>query len=305
MGIKLGDIIGGIPIVGDVYNAMTAREDNEQARQDQLRLNQENREWELKMWNLKNAYDNPARQMERLRAAGLNPNLVYGNGADVTSGNINAPAGQKIPDRMTGQIRQGMLESIYGFGMKEMQKDLMAIEVASKTQGIAESQIRGTKMQGVDTNKVIADTYGEYQKIAQSKLAMRGMGIDQERDAFELGKAKELRQNSMDVANESLRNIQLRNVEQELRNSFLNQNQQLKVMEAWSRMKLAESTMNTQEVQRQLEKERLQLRQQGIEVNDNVFMRIFSQFMSAPTNQTADSRMGLGNRLKGFFTNKQ
>lgn len=35
----------------------------------------------LQMWNLQNEYNSPTQQMARLRSAGLNPNLVYGNGA--------------------------------------------------------------------------------------------------------------------------------------------------------------------------------------------------------------------------------
>lgn len=38
--------------------------------------------WErnLTMWNMNNAYNDPSAQMQRLKAAGLNPNLVYGSG---------------------------------------------------------------------------------------------------------------------------------------------------------------------------------------------------------------------------------
>lgn len=35
---------------------------------------------DLAMWNMTNAYNSPAEQMARLKAAGLNPNLVYGSG---------------------------------------------------------------------------------------------------------------------------------------------------------------------------------------------------------------------------------
>lgn len=44
----------------------------------------------LEMWNKQNEYNSPAKQMERLKAAGLNPNLVYGNGSVVgnTSGQM-------------------------------------------------------------------------------------------------------------------------------------------------------------------------------------------------------------------------
>ncbi|AXH77554.1 MAG: DNA pilot protein [Microviridae sp.] len=36
---------------------------------------------DLEMWNKGNAYNAPIEQMKRLKEAGLNPNLVYGNGA--------------------------------------------------------------------------------------------------------------------------------------------------------------------------------------------------------------------------------
>ena len=36
---------------------------------------------DLEMWNQQNQYNSPIEQMQRLKAAGLNPALVYGNGA--------------------------------------------------------------------------------------------------------------------------------------------------------------------------------------------------------------------------------
>ena len=43
------------------------------------------REDNIEDFNMQNAYNHPAQQMERLRQAGLNPNLVYGKGADTTA----------------------------------------------------------------------------------------------------------------------------------------------------------------------------------------------------------------------------
>lgn len=39
-------------------------------------------------WNRQNEYNHPSQQMERLREAGLNPNLVYGKGADNTATSV-------------------------------------------------------------------------------------------------------------------------------------------------------------------------------------------------------------------------
>lgn len=63
----------------------------------------------LNMWNLQNQYNSPTMQMARLRAAGLNPNLVYGGGnvsglttsnaPQMQSAQYNAPQSAQVPSR--------------------------------------------------------------------------------------------------------------------------------------------------------------------------------------------------------------
>lgn len=78
------------------------------------KLNKKNREWQEKMsalnfernkelfdlqtrtnrmdWEMQNEYNSPVNQVKRLREAGLNPNLLYGNGSTVaTGGSIDSP----------------------------------------------------------------------------------------------------------------------------------------------------------------------------------------------------------------------
>ena len=45
----------------------------------------------MQAWQIANDYNHPIQQMERLKAAGLNPNLVYGSGS-VTGNTSGAPA---------------------------------------------------------------------------------------------------------------------------------------------------------------------------------------------------------------------
>lgn len=40
----------------------------------------------VRLWREENAYNTPAAQMARMRAAGLNPNLIYGNGQEASAG---------------------------------------------------------------------------------------------------------------------------------------------------------------------------------------------------------------------------
>lgn len=49
---------------------------------------------DLEMWHLQNAYNSPESQMARFKAAGLNPNLIYGQG---NSGNASSMPSYQAP----------------------------------------------------------------------------------------------------------------------------------------------------------------------------------------------------------------
>ncbi|MEM0173651.1 MAG: hypothetical protein QXI16_03995, partial [Sulfolobaceae archaeon] len=51
---------------------------------------------DVDMWNRQNAYNTPEMQMQRLKEAGLNPNLIYGSG-QASTGNADAPKGAPVP----------------------------------------------------------------------------------------------------------------------------------------------------------------------------------------------------------------
>ena len=51
-------------------------------------------------WKRQAEYNSPVNQMARLKQAGLNPHLVYGNGASVSVGNMNLPSQSKIDARI-------------------------------------------------------------------------------------------------------------------------------------------------------------------------------------------------------------
>lgn len=74
-------IAAGASLVGQAASAYSAGRMNKRAekfaRESQARQRQE----ALSDWHMQNAYNDPSAQMKRLDDAGLNPNLVYGNGA--------------------------------------------------------------------------------------------------------------------------------------------------------------------------------------------------------------------------------
>ena len=79
----------------------------------------------IEMWNMNNAYNDPSAQMERLKQAGLNPNLVYGGGATTTASAPSAPqASSATPQRFQGFDALPALSMYMDVKMKQAQAAL-------------------------------------------------------------------------------------------------------------------------------------------------------------------------------------
>lgn len=93
----LGELLS---IAGQGFSQLMASETARQNTNKTIEANKKMAEYQyskdVEMWNRGNAYNDPLHQMERLKKAGLNPNLVYGSGSPVgmASGQLpkyNAP----------------------------------------------------------------------------------------------------------------------------------------------------------------------------------------------------------------------
>lgn len=91
------------------------KEQNDLNRQYNLNLAKKQNQWSIDQWNRENAYNTPSAQRQRMAAAGLNPDLVYGNGAgqslaasspDMTSGAPSSPTSSAAFDnrRTIGEL---------------------------------------------------------------------------------------------------------------------------------------------------------------------------------------------------------
>lgn len=74
-------LAAGAGLLGQGLNAYTTGRMNKRAERFSREMYAQQRQDALSDWNMQNAYNDPSAQMARLKAAGLNPNLVYGNGA--------------------------------------------------------------------------------------------------------------------------------------------------------------------------------------------------------------------------------
>lgn len=83
----LGNAIGSNITANKQIKAQ--REENEATRRYNMMLAEKQNKWSVEQWERNNDYNSPTAQMARYRDAGLNADLMYGQG---TSGNSNAPA---------------------------------------------------------------------------------------------------------------------------------------------------------------------------------------------------------------------
>lgn len=188
--MPIGPIIGaGLNLFGGIYNTMQQREMNDQNWIRQAQMYHQQREDALADWNMQNAYNSPAAQMGRLRAAGLNPNLVYGSGS-VVANSQSQPRGAS-PGGPTGIAPRLDLSGIgeafmqaYQMGIMEAQKralDQRAILDAAKT----------------DTEKYKADLTSAAAMLNQAKVPFAGQLAQSAADFAKYSASEKFQQSNM------------------------------------------------------------------------------------------------------------
>ena len=95
--------VGG-SLLGSVVNYFTARSNMDRANDYNRQLASQQNAWNLAQWNRENEYNLPINQMQRLKDAGINPNLYYaqGQGYNVAAQSPQLTAGQP------SQVQPGM-----------------------------------------------------------------------------------------------------------------------------------------------------------------------------------------------------
>jgi len=145
---------------------------NKKAAEDQNRMNRENAEWELAQNRIlsqeQRDYDSPKMQMERFKAAGLNPHLAYTQG---NVGNMNSPL--SMPH--IAPANYGHVDTEYANPIQiAQQSELMSTQMGLSNQKIDESK----------------------QKVAQSKAQERVLKSNPYLDPSYLGALVSIMENT-------------------------------------------------------------------------------------------------------------
>lgn len=100
----------------------------------QTNLNKKTKEWNEQMyyrqrgdaltdWFMQNQYNSPSNQMARLKAAGLNPNLVYGHGADTLSGPVRSSSSSSWNPSVPNVGGSGTMDKYFSTQLMQAQLD--------------------------------------------------------------------------------------------------------------------------------------------------------------------------------------
>lgn len=109
---------------------------------------------DLEMWNLGNKYNDPSAQMARLKAAGLNPNMVYGQSSGGAAGQAGALPKYNAPtmqyNYQPATDIPGMISAFQDFRLKqaevdkrELTGDLLGLRKSGEEMQVAVSDSRG------------------------------------------------------------------------------------------------------------------------------------------------------------------
>lgn len=140
-------------------NSVGAAQGSRSGRKWALKQYERERADNLSDWQRQNEYNHPSSQMARLREAGLNPNLVYGKGADNTATAISgaaSPSPEKwVPrDLPLGDLGDSLFRGV-DLSMKQAQTDNLRVQNTVLSQ---EAELKKAQTLGTLSNTAMTDT---------------------------------------------------------------------------------------------------------------------------------------------------
>lgn len=167
----IGSAIGaGTSLLGDIFNLFGSSKANREQRDYNTSIINQQRQWALEDIKNQNQYNSPVEQMNRLKQAGLNPNMVYGTGV---TGSTGQQTSQPRPTSAPGYAPMNIFASFANLGTQlagAINTMAAAVATSQKTpQDIAASKTGqlGT-LQGIEESKQnVKESQSRQGKIAQ------------------------------------------------------------------------------------------------------------------------------------------
>jgi hypothetical protein len=284
----------GIQAIGNTIDAGLSMITNKAQRKWNEKMYQRQRADALSDWQKQADYNSPKAQMERLKAAGLNPNMVYGKGADAQMSTPIRSTDVKSWNPKSPEFNAGsVLGAYYETQMKQAQTDNLKIQST-----LLEAEKR---LKAAQTLSTLAD--------ADSKTFDAQMKKDLKEIFYET-KRQELKNLETDIQKKETDIIYT--LDKNEREILMNNSSLQKMME--ETLLLREQRANTKE-QRQEIREKIELlrkdntlrqldinlREKGANWNDNIILRSIYQWMDSPIDSARKTINNLWENIKNLF----
>lgn len=277
-----GGIAAGGSIIGNVLSNMSTARQNKLSRKWSEKMYGRQRADYLSDWAMQNEYNSPANQMKLFKDAGLNPNLLYGDG-----GGFTAAAPVRSPDAPTPQFKSANWD--IGGGLQ------------AGISAYYDTQVKQAQVDNLTTqNKVL--TQDAFLKAAQT-LATAAQAEKTSQDTatgkFNLDLAQELKEISVSAAkanldktiadtkytldeNERKAAIQSYSIQEAVERIATMRIQRAKTKEEINQIKVQVENLKKDGTLKQMD---IDLRKMGIQPNDPLWSRIIGRLLNADPTQ--------------------
>lgn len=260
------------PVAGQIIGGLFDSENVSDTNAANLELARQQNLWKIQQWERENEYNLPSNQMQRLRDAGINPNLAFSNGQ---LSNVSASSPQL--DRAT-------LAPYTGYSSTLANGFSSAINAAKLIGDLAQQKM----------DLKLAGSNYDYSTLRNEEQALKNVyqQISNSNLKYDTDLKGELYQTNKEVAKANLRSILLQNEMQEYKNSEIQANidlirintqyrqEEIKIVKQ-SLIKLKYDTMFSKgQVDRQ--EYELNLLKQGVNPNDPIWARVLTQAINDP-----------------------
>lgn len=258
-------VLGGLPIVGGVFNAISQGIQNRKNRKFAREMYDLQRQHSLADWAMQNEYNSPEAQMSRLKAAGLNPNLVYGNGAVANSSSAPHEANMMSPNTSAPQIDTGSLFSPLDAQIKQEQLENLGTQRRLMETNILKGSA-DVAFKGVQTAKGRLD-YELAQNLKQNVYDTASANLDFLRNKTEVMLAA----NERSIAASSM---SLKEAAERILNYRMTR---AKGWQEIANLKQVAKNLASDNTLKQLD---IDLKKQGVQPTDNIFLRELGRIIS-------------------------
>lgn len=285
-------IVGGANLLSQGVNAFAQGKMNKKTRQWNEKMYGLQRQHALADWAMQNEYNSPANQMKRFQAAGLNPNLIYGQsneGGIVRSTNMDSWRPDPIQMDI-GAAAQGGLAAYYDAQIKPLQTDnlkaanAIAVQEAILKAAQTAATIAGTEKTKLDTeqgrfNLSMAQRL-EGISLQTAEQHLRKMMIDSD-----LALNRDLREErGMKVTEATLKLAQNRDVREQLQNAqSLREGIERILSMQLQRAKTQDERDQIRQMMRNVDKDiqlkdlDIELKRGGVQPNDAIYWRMLTR----------------------------